>query len=544
VAGIRLEFLPSAKHKGGILRGGSEAGVMVKPAVSLLKKGASKAITLNPFFADADRQEPRYKDTKQVLNLANGWKTSSKEWNQPQTSVWMLETPVSLSEGDVISVKLDGHQGAELRVSVSPFAPLRPLAATWAQDLAAALAQGSGVALDEMFLASTGFDKDALAACRALHPKWLDCRDGKTWTMITEAVANPLTVRILPRGNWMDETGLVTPPATPEFLPASFRPQESAPSNTRLDLANWLCSKENPLTPRAVTNRLWKQFFGNGLSSVVDDLGAQGEPPSHLELLDWLASEFRDRGWDVKHMIRLMVMSSTYRQSSSLRRELRDVDPNNRLLASQNPRRLDAEFVRDNALAIAGILNLEVGGPSVKPYQPADYYENLQFPNRRYVADVDDQQWRRGVYMHWQRTFLHPMLANFDAPMRDECTANRIVSNTPQQALTLLNDPSFVEAARVFAARLLREKLADDKARLTRAFQLAVARPAKETELKSLSAMLNAQRETYRANPADADKTIHVGVAPIAADLDKTELAAWTAVCRVILNLHETITRY
>jgi hypothetical protein len=239
-----------------------------------------------------------------------------------------------------------------------------------------------------------------------------------------------------------------------------------------------------------------------------------------------------------------MVTSSTYLQNSSLRPDLRDVDPNNRLLASQNPRRLDAEFVRDNALSIAGLLNLDMGGPSVKPYQPPGYYENLQFPSRDYIADKDDRQWRRGVYMHWQRTFLHPMLANFDAPMRDECTANRIISNTPQQALTLLNDPTFVEAARVFAARLLHEKLGDDKARMTRAYELAVARPMKAAEQDSLSTLLASQRDYYRANATDAEKVIHVGISEVPEDLDKTELAAWTSVCRVILNLHETITRY
>lgn len=544
VASLRLELLPSEAYQGSILRSGPESGTTIKPAVSVIKKLGAKPTPVGIFYADADRQEPRYSQNAQVLNLATGWKTSYKEWNKPQTSVWVLTTPVKLTAGETLVIKLDGYMGAALRVSVSPFAPLKPLDNAWASQLAKGLKDGKAEAVAETFLTSTAADKVAFDSWRALQPQWLDCREGKTWTMVTQSVPEPLTVRILPRGNWMDETGVVTPPATPVFLPASFRAKADQPRNTRLDLAQWLCSKENPLTPRAFVNRLWKQFFGNGLSSVVDDLGAQGEPPSHPELLDWLASEFRDSGWDVQNLIRLMVMSSTYRQSSSLRPELHDVDPNNRLLASQNPRRLDAEFVRDNALSIAGLLNLDMGGPSVKPYQPEGYYANLQFPNREYVADNDDRQWRRGIYMHWQRTFLHPMLANFDAPMRDECTANRIISNTPQQALTLLNDPTFVEAARVLAARLMQEKLKDDQARLTRAFELAVARPAKDAEKTSLAAMLTAQREYFRANSAEAEKAVHTGIAPVPADLDKAELAAWTMICRVVLNLHETITRY
>src|SRR5204862_2045238 len=174
---------------------------------------------------------------------------------------------------------------------------------------------------------------------------------------------------------------------------------------------------------------------------------------------------------------RLIVTSATYRQASSLRPELRTVDPNNRILASQNPRRLEAEFVRDNALAIAGLLNGGVGGPPCKPYQPAGYYANIQFPSRDYVADTDDRQWRRGVYMHWQRTFLHPMLVNFDAPSREDCIASRTVSNTPQQALTLLNDPEFVEAGRAFASGLLALPARTDSDRLDLAFERALARP-------------------------------------------------------------------
>jgi hypothetical protein len=260
--------------------------------------------------------------------------------------------------------------------------------------------------------------------------------------------------------------------------------------------------------------------------------------------LDWLAAEFRDSGWNTKLLIRLLVTSKTYRQHSSQRMEYKDSDPANRLLASQNPRRLEAEFVRDNALSIAGLLNPEIGGPSIKPPQPPGYYANLQFPDRDYRANDDGGQWRRGVYMHWQRTFLHPMLANFDAPMRDECAASRMVSNTPQQALTLLNDPTFAEAARVFAQRLLTTPAPDDPARLRHAWQLALARSPEPAELDSILTYLKTQRDIFTKTPADAAKVIQAGSATGAPSVAPAELAAWTATCRVILNLHETITRF
>ncbi len=373
---------------------------------------------------------------------------------------------------------------------------------------------------------------------KALHAQALECNGGKAWTLVTEAVKEPLTIRRLPRGNWMDETGEVCPPSPPQFLTRK-KPGEG-PRQTRADLARWLTSAENPLTARTFVNRLWKQFFGNGLSQAVDDLGAQGETPSHPELLDWLAVEFRDSGWDIQHVMRLIVTSQTYLQDSRTRPELKDVDPGNRLLAYQNPRRLDAEFVRDNALFVSGLLNLDIGGPSVKPYQPSGYYENIQFPSRDYVASTDDRQWRRGVYMHWQRTFLHPMLANFDAPARDECTASRNVSNTPQQALTLLNDPEFVEAARTFAEKI---PTGSDDARLDSIYLRTLGRLPTEAEKRSLQAFLKTQRDVYAAAPEDAQKLISTGFSPPASK-DLSELAAWTSLCRVVLNLHETITRY
>jgi hypothetical protein len=297
------------------------------------------------------------------------------------------------------------------------------------------------------------------------------------------------------------------------------------------------------LTARVFANRLWKQFFGIGLSPVMEDVGSQGEWPSHPELLDWLAAKFRD-GWDVKALVKTMVMSAAYRQDSRLRPEFHEADPNNRWLTSQSPRRLEAEFVRDNALSIAGLLNLDVGGPAAKPYQPAGYYTILQFPSRDYVADRDDRQYRRGIYSHWQRTFLQPMLANFDAPGREECIAARVVANTPQQALTLLNDPTFVEAARVLAGTLLETAASSDAARLDLLYEKVLARPSKEKEKASLLEFLSRQRAEAREHPEEDAKLLRVGLAPTSTAINPAELAAWTEVCRVVLNLHETITRY
>jgi hypothetical protein len=368
-------------------------------------------------------------------------------------------------------------------------------------------------------------------------------RRGVVPTLVTVATTNHLLTRVLPRGNWQDESGEIVAPAVPHFLP---QPRHSGTNHlTRLDLARWLVSPENPLTARAFVNRLWKQFFGNGISNQPEELGAQGESPTHPELLDWLAVEFRESGWDVKHIIRLMVSSAAYQQDSKNRPELRDLDPNNRLLARQNPRRLEAEFVRDNALFIAGLLNADVGGPSVFPYQPPDYYANIQFPNRDYIASKDTLQYRRGVYSHWQRTFLHPMLANFDAPAREECAVDRPVSCTPQQALTLLNDPSFVEAARVFAEKLLTTKtVTSDDDRVNLAVETALLRPAKTEERESLLKFLAEQRSYYSANLTDAEKLLRVGNQKTSTDLKPAEHAAWTSLARVVLNLHETITRY
>ena len=360
--------------------------------------------------------------------------------------------------------------------------------------------------------------------------------------LVSVSNAQKRTVRILPRGNWMDESGEIVKPALPHYLPRENfeRPDREL---TRLDLAEWLVSKGNPLTARTVMNRLSAQFFGTGLSKVLSDLGAQGELPPNQPLLDWLACEFMDSGWDVKHMVRTIVTSATYQQVSTATHGLMAADPYNRELARQSPFRLDAELVRDHALAIAGLLVPKIGGPSVKPYQPAGYWENLNFPARTYDTDKGEGQYRRGLYTWWQRSFLHPSLLAFDAPSREECTAERNRSNIPQQALVLMNDPSYVEAARAFAGRILVECKGGDEQRLAWAWQQVLQRDPTAEERKTVSALLKDRIAAYRADAKAADELLKVGLAPVPAALDKAELAAWTHVARVLLNLHEAITR-
>jgi hypothetical protein len=297
------------------------------------------------------------------------------------------------------------------------------------------------------------------------------------------------------------------------------------------------------LTARVTVNRLWKLFFGSGLSRKLDDVGAQGEWPSHPELLDYLAADFRAHGWDVKRLVKAMVMSDTYRQSSHADAAAREADPYNRWLARQGRFRLDAELVRDNALAVSGLLVRTVGGRSAFPYQPPGYWAYLNFPTREWQNSEGDGLYRRGLYTHWQRQYLHPSLLAFDAPTREECTADRPRSNTPLQSLVLLNDPTYVEAARALAELTLLQGGATPRARIDFAFQRALTRPATDAEAEVLERLLVAHAADYAADPAAAQALLGVGARPVSAATAPAELAAWTSVARTILNLHETITR-
>ncbi|HEY1946335.1 MAG TPA: PSD1 and planctomycete cytochrome C domain-containing protein [Bryobacteraceae bacterium] len=365
--------------------------------------------------------------------------------------------------------------------------------------------------------------------------------------MITQSV-EPRETRVLPRGNWMDDSGEVLQPAIPEFL-GHLNTNGARP--TRLDLANWLVSPDNPLTARVYVNRMWSQFFGTGISKTVEDLGSQGEWPTHPELLEWLAAEFMNpqydaagtHPWDIRHMVRLIVLSNTYRQSSLSSPELDQRDPENRLLARQSRFRVDAESVHDLMLQISGLLVNKFGGPSVNPYQPEGYLAALNFPKRGWSASRNDDLYRRGVYTFWQRTFLHPTMMNFDAPTREECTVNRINSNTPLQALDLLNDPTFVEAARVFGERILRSGGANLTSQVQWAFQQATGRQPENDEVQILTDLHAKSLAHFKSDPSGTAAYLKIGDSTVPTNIRPADLAAMTNVARVIMNLHEVITR-
>ncbi|MFM7108210.1 MAG: PSD1 and planctomycete cytochrome C domain-containing protein [Planctomycetaceae bacterium] len=373
--------------------------------------------------------------------------------------------------------------------------------------------------------------------------------------MVNDAPAVPVTVagpprttRILPRGNWMDESGAVVEPAPPGFLP---QPSAADRRLTRLDLADWLVSRENPLVPRVLVNRLWAIGFGQGISRRLDDHGSQGEPPSHPDLLDWLACELRDGGtgsgpWDVRHTLRLIVTSEAYRRSSAAPREIVERDPDNRLLARQNRFRVEAENVRDTLLAVSGLLVPTIGGPSVKPYQPEGYWDYLNFPKRTYAADTGDKLYRRGLYTWWQRQYLHPAMLVFDAPSREECTARRPRSNTPLQALVLLNDPAAVEAARALAAKAIGEAGADPHNRGRFLLRRAIGRVPADAEVDVIVQLAESQRAALAADGDAVKRFLEVGafVPPAPVGADPVDLAAWTAAARAVLALQETTSRH
>jgi hypothetical protein len=361
-------------------------------------------------------------------------------------------------------------------------------------------------------------------------------------TLVCRELPKPRPSYILVRGEYEqrgDQVGRVTP----AFLP----PLPADVSRDRLGLARWLVNPDNPLTARVAINRFWQQVFGVGLVKTAEDFGTQGEPPSHPELLDWLAVEFRDNGWDVKGLMRQLVTSATYRQSARVPREGLAKDPANRLLARAPRFRLDAEMLRDQALALSGLLVEKAGGPGVKPPQPSGLWEAVGYltsNTRNFVADTGpDKVNRRSLYTFWKRTAPPPQMGTFDAPSRESCTVRRERTNTPLQALLTMNEVQYVEAARALAERAMKHGGATPASRVTWMFRAATCRSPDVSEAAELGVLYGELLAKYRLDDAAAAKLIAVGESKADPALPRPELAAMTMVANLILNLDEVLTK-
>ncbi len=361
-------------------------------------------------------------------------------------------------------------------------------------------------------------------------------------SMVMQEMAEPRETFMLVRGNYANKGEPVS-----MGVPAVLPPLAGDAPQNRLGLARWLVSDEHPLTARVAVNRYWQMYFGTGLVKTAEDFGSQGEWPTHPELLDWLARAFIESGWDVKALQKLIVTSATYRQSARLTPELRERDPENRLYARGPRFRLQAEFIRDGALAVSGLLTPKIGGPSVKPYQPPGLWEAIAYGERftaqRYEQDHGDKLYRRSMYTFWKRTLPPASLATFDAPDREFCVARRSRTNTPLQALVLMNDPTYVEAARFFGQKIIRQGGDTLRDRIVYAFRWAVARPPSDAEIAVIEKVYRRQRERFAVDITAAMALITQGESNAADDVNVVDLAAWTAVANMILNLDETITR-
>src|SRR5262245_25003862 len=363
-------------------------------------------------------------------------------------------------------------------------------------------------------------------------------------TMVMMELGKPRDTFILARGDYRNKTEKVSP-GVPAILPPL--PVKFMEGLNRLTLAKWLVDPNHPLTSRVAVNRFWQMYFGHGIVKTVEDFGVQGEPPVHPELLDWLSTAFISTGWDVKAMQKLILTSATYRQSSRVTPELHEKDPENRLLARGPRHRLSAETIRDNALAVSGLLNDEIGGRSVLPYQPPGLWEEMAFGDgfsmQEYVQSRGRDLYRRSMYTFWKRTVPPATMATFDSPDREKCVARRAVTNTPLQALIILNDPTYVEAARAMAQRTLREGGKNAGSRIVYIFRLALARKPSRREARVLLDLLSQQLVNYRKDKKAATDLLRVGESAADDKIDQAELAAWTMLASAILNLDETITK-
>ncbi len=482
-------------------------------------------------------------------NLGTGWAVDGPTRKESATAVYLLEMPLQVSEPTWLRVTLrhrygSAHTVGRPRISVSqdPSFTIPPNVSSALATTRDQRTKAQHELLTEYFVAHV-----ADGEIGALGRQLLELRERQRQIEASFPESLVMSEMVTPRDTFMltsgqyDQPGDKVTAATPEFLP-----QPAVAKMDRLALAQWLVSREHPLTARVMVNRLWQQIFGVGIVRTTEDLGTQGEWPTHPELLDWLAVEFMDSGWDIKQLVNFIVMSSTYRQASDVSGELAKRDPENRWLARGPRLRLPAELIRDNALAVSGLLVEQVGGPSVYPYQPEGLWleiNNRPGYSRDYPASQGADLYRRSLYTFWKRTAPHPALSAFDAPEREVCLVRRSRTNTPLQSLVLLNDPQFVEAARHLAERMLVEGESSIESRLARGVRRTLGRLPLDDELVELRRYFEAELDYFRDHPTAARQLLSVGQSPRSEAFDLSEHAAYTSVARLLLNLDETITK-
>jgi mono/diheme cytochrome c family protein len=560
VSGVQIEFLPddSLKAKGP---GRSDNGNMVMTEVHIAwapitDPGTVTAVKIKE--AQADFSQENFPIANAIDGKPEtGW-AIYPEVGKSHAATFVFEKRIESPGGAFLIVTLEfkspfsQHTAGRFRISAtsdkeplgSPRAPINVSGILHIPSNTRSDKQKSEI--------RTWFRENRVAECRSMRDEGIKLKKRLAEetaklpsTMVMQEMDKPRDTFMLIRGQY-DKHGDKVTPNTPACLPAM---PADVPKN-RLGLARWLIDPAHPLTARVIVNRYWQMYFGTGLVKTAEDFGTQGEYPSHPELLDWLATEFIASHWDVKAMQKRIVMSATYRQVSRTTPDLIAKDPENRLLARGPRFRLQAEFVRDQALAVSGLLNDEIGGKSVSPYQPAGLWEELMsradganFTAQTYVQSHGPDLYRRGMYTFWKRTSPPASLTTFDAPDREVCTVRRSRTNTPLQALALMNDPTYVEAARKLAERAMTEGGATAEERIGYLYRLVLSREPRSAEVAVLKSVLDRELSGYRAHPEGAVKLLGIGESSRNDKLDQVEHAAWTMICSAILNLDETVTK-
>ncbi len=582
ITAIRLETLPHESFAAnGPGRSSNGNFVMTDARPSLVKgNDAGKAIKLKKASADFSQSDF---PVDQVIDgkKRTGW-AIFPEVGKPHAAVFEFASPVTLADGELLKVEFDFHstfgQHQPGRIRVSATTSPTPHDGQAVPDnvlktLALATEQRNDQQRTEL---RKYFRENVSPVARVWRDELEQLRQQRNdldklipTTMVMQEMPQPRDTFILLRGQYDkfgDKVTADVPAALPRLPDGSLR--------NRLGLAQWLVHPSHPLTSRVIVNRYWQMYFGTGLVRTSEDFGSQGELPSHPDLLDWLAAEFvgqafqpdptgptttaRNRvrlesltygAWDIKHVQRLIVTSAAYRQASRVSPALLARDPENRLIAHGPRHRLPAEFIRDLALSVSGLMQHKIGGPSVSPYQPAGLWEELMaradgknWTAQEYTQSHGADLYRRTMYTFWKRTCPPPQLATFDAPDRETCTVRRARTNTPLQALVLMNDPTYVEASRKLAERMMLEGGATTESRIRFAFRLATSRPPTSRELSVLLRIHDQQLARFRADQPSALKLLAVGESPRNEQLDQADLAAWTMVANTILNLDETVT--